>query len=85
MIEDQNVPQTIRNSAVRDDIFGILILSREASTSDDKDYIYGILGLPCYAAVVRIVSGHLSSCDLYLYRFCEISLQERVFLMVFVS
>jgi hypothetical protein len=67
MIEAQNVPQTVRKSAVHDDIFGALILSREANTSDDRDRIYGILGLPCLAAVVKIVPDyHLPAIYTYI-------------------
>ena len=67
MIEAQNVPQTVRKSAVHDDIFGALIFSREANTSDDRDRIYGILGLPCVAAVVKIVPDyHLPAIYTYI-------------------
>lgn len=35
-----------------------LILSREATTSDDRDRIYGILGLHCLAAAVKVAPDH---------------------------
>jgi hypothetical protein len=43
---------------VRDDIFSALILSQDANTSDDRDRIYGILGLPCLATVIEIVPDY---------------------------
>jgi hypothetical protein len=58
MIEARNVLQTVGKSVVHDDIFDALILSREANTRDEKDCIYGILGLPCLAAVVKIVPDY---------------------------
>ena len=39
-------------------VFGALVLSREASTSDERDRVYGILGLPCLAGVVDILPDY---------------------------
>lgn len=39
-------------------VFGAMLLSREANTSDERDRVYGILGLPCLAGVVDIVADY---------------------------
>ena len=45
--------QTVYNG-----IFGALILSREANASDERDRVYGILGLPCLSGVVNAVADY---------------------------
>lgn len=44
--------------AVYSGVFGALVLSREACTTDERDRVYGILGLPCLAGVVDILADY---------------------------
>ena len=42
-------------------IFGALLLSRGANASDERDRVYGILGLPCLAGIVDILADYTLS------------------------
>lgn len=53
MIEGQTFMQ-VSNSPPYAGIFEALLLSREAFASDQRDHIYGILGLPCLSRHVTI-------------------------------
>ena len=47
--------------------FGALVLSFEAFSSDERDRVYGILGLPCLAGVVDIFPDyHRSPTDIFI-------------------
>jgi len=58
MIEAQDTPPTSGGGVVNNRIFNALVLSRGAKTGDDRDRIYGILGYPCLAGVIKIVPNY---------------------------
>ena len=54
IIAAQSEQEAHAESTSHGGIFEAMLLSRESNTGDERDRVYGILGLPCLAGVIEI-------------------------------